>query len=139
MGIAIDSSNDAYVTGATSSIDFPSASPFQANLPGGTGQHAFVSKLSTSGTTLVYSTYLGGSGSDTARAIAVDSAGVAHVVGYTTSANFPTANPIQNTYGRQHGRRSWPASIPWDAVWHSRPSWEASLPMKPLAVAVDSF
>jgi hypothetical protein len=97
-GIALDSSNNAYVTGATSSIDFPSASPFQANLPGGTGQHAFVSKLSTSGTTLVYSTYLGGTGSDTARAIAVDSAGVAHVVGYTTSSNFPTANPIQNTY-----------------------------------------
>jgi hypothetical protein len=97
-GIALDSSVDVYVTGATSSSDFPTASSYQATLPGGTGQHAFVSKLSPTGTTLMYSTYLGGSGSDTARGISVDPTGVAHVVGFTTSSNFPTANPIQNTY-----------------------------------------
>ena len=96
--IALDASSNVYVAGATTSTDFPSASPFQAALPGGTGSHAFVSKLDPTGTKLVYSTYLGGSGSDTARGISVDTSGVAHVVGYTTSTNFPTANPIQNTY-----------------------------------------
>ena len=97
-GIALDRSNNVYVTGITSSTDFPLAGPLQGALPGGTGQHVFVSKLDDTGSKLVYSTYLGGSGIDTARAIAVDSSGVAHVTGYTTSSNFPMANPIQNTY-----------------------------------------
>ncbi|HEY6274642.1 MAG TPA: SBBP repeat-containing protein [Terriglobales bacterium] len=98
FGIALDNSNNVYVTGETSSTDFPTKGPFQATLAGGTGQDAFVTKLSSSGSSLFYSTYLGGTGSDTGRAVAVDSSGLAHVVGFTTSTNFPTANPIQNTY-----------------------------------------
>ncbi|HET9495709.1 MAG TPA: S-layer homology domain-containing protein, partial [Chloroflexia bacterium] len=60
---------------------------------------AFVSKLSAAGSTLVYSTYLGGSYADQGQGIAVDSGGSAYVTGKTSSTNFPLANPLQPTYG----------------------------------------
>jgi len=93
--IAVDSSGNAYVTGVTSSSDFPTANPLQAQLGG--GQNAFVSKLNAAGSALVYSTYLGGNGvyGDSANAIAVDSSGNAYVAGETDSSDFPTANPLQ--------------------------------------------
>ncbi|MEO6711791.1 MAG: SBBP repeat-containing protein [Mycobacteriales bacterium] len=59
----------------------------------------FVAKLNAAGNALVYSTYLGGSGNDRARGIALDSAGAPYVAGYTASTNFPTANAIQATNG----------------------------------------
>ena len=96
-GIAVDAGLNAYVTGSTNSLDFPTANAVQAAYGGGAFD-AFVSKLNAAGTALVYSTYLGGSGSDSGRGIAVDSAGNAYVTGETTSANFPTANPIQAVY-----------------------------------------
>jgi hypothetical protein len=98
-GIAVDSAGNAYVTGLTTSTDFPTANPFQSINAGGSfgNGNAFVTKLNASGTALVYSTYLGGSnisgqghGGDTALAIAVDSAGSAYVTGSTASSNFPT-------------------------------------------------
>jgi Abnormal spindle-like microcephaly-assoc'd, ASPM-SPD-2-Hydin/Beta-propeller repeat len=95
FGLALDSGSNVYVTGDTQSTNFPTENAFQAKLAGGSGQDAFVAKLNSAGSTLVYSTYLGGSGTDTAYGVAVDSTGVAHVVGSTTSTNFPTANPIQ--------------------------------------------
>lgn len=98
FGIALDSSSNVYVTGDTQSSNFPTQNAFQTKLAGGSPQAAFVSKLSSSGSTLVYSTYLGGSGTDTGYGVAVDPTGVAHVVGSTTSTNFPTANPIQTAY-----------------------------------------
>jgi Beta-propeller repeat/Abnormal spindle-like microcephaly-assoc'd, ASPM-SPD-2-Hydin len=98
FAIALDSSNNAYVTGSTNSTDFPTMTPFQSAFGGGTGTDAFVSKISSSGTSLVYSTYLGGNQPDGGRSIAVDSAGRAHVTGFTSSANFPVANPLQNVY-----------------------------------------
>jgi len=97
--VAADSSGDAYVTGATQSGNFPTQSPFQANRGAGSTQNAFVAELNSSGTALVYSTYLGGSQSDTGQAIQVDSSGDAYVAGYTFSSNFPTQNPIQGTCG----------------------------------------
>jgi len=96
-GIAVDSSGNAYVTGDTSSTNFPTASPLQATLEG--TQDAFVAKLNAAGSALVYSTYVGGSGSDVGRRIAVDSSGNAYITGYTASTNFPTASPLQGTYG----------------------------------------
>ncbi len=88
-GIAVDAAGNAYVTGSASSQNFPTtAGAFQAALKGGTD--GFVTELNPSGTALVYSTYLGGSGSDSATAIAVDSTGNAHVTGHTGSADFPT-------------------------------------------------
>jgi hypothetical protein len=96
--IAIDSAGDAYVVGSTSSSNFPTSAPLQASNQGGPGD-AFVAKLNAAGSALVYSTYLGGSGPDTANAIALDAAGEAFVVGSTASGNFPTASPLQSTLG----------------------------------------
>jgi len=95
--IAVDSGGNAYVTGITSSTNFPLKNPIQSTLKG-TGD-AFVTKLSPSGTALVYSTYLGGSGHDYADAIAVDSAGNAVIGGTTASTNFPVLNALQGTFG----------------------------------------
>jgi hypothetical protein len=93
-GIAVDSSGCAYVTGYTTSADFPILNPIQPSLLG-QGQ-VFVSKLDSSGSALIYSTYLGGTGGDnTGRGVALDSAGNAYVIGETTSTDFPIVNPIQ--------------------------------------------
>ena len=99
--IALDSSNNAYVTGRTTSANFPTANAIQATQANADAD-AFVTKINAAGTALVYSTYLGGSGGeafDAGSGIAVDSAGNAYVAGQTTSTNFPTANAIQPTFG----------------------------------------
>jgi hypothetical protein len=103
-GIAIDSFGAAYVTGGTTSVDFPTQNPLQpANHSGGRQTTAFISKFNAAGSALVYSTYLGGSGSDTGVAIATDANGAAYITGNTGSRDFPTRNPIQaapsNTLG----------------------------------------
>jgi hypothetical protein len=98
-GIAVDGAGNAYVTGATTSADFPtSAGAVQPTL-GGT-QNAFVTKINANGSTLAYSTYLGGSGFDQGSAIAVDAAGNAYVTGSATSTNFPTTpGAFQTAFG----------------------------------------
>jgi len=93
----VDAAGNAYVTGFTSSPDFPTANPVQAALGG--FQDAFVAKLNPSGSALVYSTYLGGSEYDVGRGITVDAAGNAYVTGDTFSSDFPTANPLQAALG----------------------------------------
>jgi hypothetical protein len=95
-GIVVDSAGSAYVTGQTASTTFPTRNPFQGTNAG--NNDAFVTKLSPTGSALVYSTYLGGSGTDFAYGIALDSAGNAYVTGYTHSTNFPTKNPFQGVY-----------------------------------------
>jgi hypothetical protein len=87
-GVGVDSVGNTYVTGVTDSTDFPTVSPIQSS-SGGNGD-AFVSKLNPGGTALLYSTYLGGSESDSAAAIAVDTKGDAFITGQTNSSNFPT-------------------------------------------------
>jgi Beta-propeller repeat len=95
--IAVDSTGAAYVTGDTASFDFPTTlGVFQTGLNG--QYNAFASKLSAAGSTLVYSTLVGGSGSDVGTAIAVDSAGRAIIGGYTSSSNFPTSGAIQTAF-----------------------------------------
>lgn len=93
-GIALDSSGNVYVTGITSSTNFPIADAVQATYGGGS-LDAFVTKLNASGTALVYSTYLGGSGYEGGIGLALDAAGNAYVAGVTISTDFPTANPFQ--------------------------------------------
>jgi hypothetical protein len=95
--IAVDSAGSAYVTGVTSSTNFPTTSgALQTSNAGGV--NAFVSKLNTTGTALLYSTYLGGSGSDQGLGIAVDPTGSAYITGATSSSNFPiTAGAPQTT------------------------------------------
>src|SRR5438309_1066180 len=94
-GIAVDSAGSAYVTGYTGSMNFPTAFAFQNTYAG--DLDAFVTKLNPSGSALLYSTFLGGSGQDEGHGIAVDSAGSAYVAGLTNSTNFPTALAFQNT------------------------------------------
>ncbi|HEV3278136.1 MAG TPA: SBBP repeat-containing protein [Terriglobia bacterium] len=89
FSLAVNSAGNAYVTGKTYSTNFPTTSgAFQTALPG--VHNAFVTELNTTGSALVYSTYLGGSGEDTAAGLAIDGSGNAYVVGRTDSTNFPT-------------------------------------------------
>ncbi|MGA3095035.1 MAG: SBBP repeat-containing protein [Bryobacteraceae bacterium] len=104
QGLAVDSAGSVYVTGRTSSVDFPMANAlygsFPARLPGTTPTYTpstFVTKFSPDGSSLVYSTYLGGDSEDDGYAIAVDSAGEAYVAGSTTSANFPITSGAYQT------------------------------------------
>ena len=99
-GVATDGAGNAYVTGSTSSSNFPTANAIQGTRPGGV-EDAFVAKLNPDGSALAYSTYLGGRLEDFGRAIAVDGAGNALIAGYTDSPNFPTANALQGAYSGQ--------------------------------------
>jgi hypothetical protein len=102
-GIAVDSVGDAYVTGSTTSTDFPTVRALRPNFGGGVTD-GFVAKLRPDGSALVFSTYLGGSDYDVGRSIAVDAGGNAYVTGQTGSPDFPTANALQPNYaGRSDG------------------------------------
>jgi hypothetical protein len=99
--IAADGEGNAYITGWTGSTNFPVLNAFQPTYAG--GWDAFVTKLNPSGSALVYSTYLGGSGQEdrvnagTPGGIAVDTAGNAYVTGDTQSSNFPVVNAYRST------------------------------------------
>jgi photosystem II stability/assembly factor-like uncharacterized protein len=95
LDIATDSSGSIYITGYTNSTDFPYVNGFQQQFAG--LSDSFVTRIDTNTSTIIYSTYLGGSNSDLGYAIAVDSSGNAYVAGLTGSQNFPTANPYQPT------------------------------------------
>ena len=92
--VALDSANEIYVTGSTSSGDFPVVNPYQS-YPGST--NAFISKISADGSSLLYSTYLGGNGFDQPSSIAIDGSSSVLVAGNTSSTNFPVANAYQST------------------------------------------
>jgi hypothetical protein len=97
-GLAVDSSGNAYVAGGTTSTDFPTTvnAPQSSNAG---GEDAFVTELNSSGSALVYSTYLGGSAGDRGYGVGVDASGNAYVTGYTGSTDFPTAHAHQGTLG----------------------------------------
>lgn len=91
FGIAVDSNGEAFVTGQTGSSDFPvTANAFQ-NTNGGLA--VFVTKLNSTGTQLLYSTYIHGENSESGNAIAVDAAGNAYITGVTSSTKFPVRAP----------------------------------------------
>ncbi len=92
--VVVDGAGDAYVTGITTSALFPLVTPLQGG-PGGGGD-AFVSKLNPSGSGLLFSTYLGGSGFDEGLALTLDQSDNVFVAGLTTSGNFPTTRPWQH-------------------------------------------
>ena len=94
--IAVDSLGNAYLTGVTYSFDFPTKNPYQGSFGAG-DRDAFVTKLSSNGNTLSYSTYFGGSGEDEGWGIAVDSLGNAYLTGMTFSSDFPTQNSYQSS------------------------------------------
>ncbi len=101
--IAVDASGNAYLTGLTTSNNFPTTTgAAQTTFGGGTCgttacSDAFVTKLNPDGSSLVYSTYLGGGDSDAGQGIALDDSENAYVTGSTLSTKFPTASPFQAT------------------------------------------
>jgi len=95
--IAVDSTGAVYVTGHTDSVDFPLLNPIQPILSG--YMNIFITKLNPAGTSMVYSTYLGGSMGELGLDIAVDSAGNAYITGDTDSPDFPLLNPVQASFG----------------------------------------
>ena len=101
-GITVDNAGDAYVTGSAG-INFsvtPSAFQTTCGNPNPSScENAFITKINPSGSALVYSTYLGGSGTDVGQSIAVDSLNNAYVTGWTSSTNFPLMNPLQGVFG----------------------------------------
>ena len=99
---------------------------------------AFVAKFNASGSALVYSTYLGGSGDDYGLGIALDSSGNAYVTGYTVSTNFPTMNPLQRDQWWRRRRLCGASSTPQDQLWFT-PLISAAAGMDDgFGIAVDS-
>jgi hypothetical protein len=97
-GIAVDRRGSAYVTGTTASLNFPTVNAFQQQIAGiDPSTDAFVTKLNPEGSSLAYSTYLGGGEPDSGNAIAVNGNGNAYVTGVTGSGDFPTRQPFQAT------------------------------------------
>ena len=100
QAIAVDSTGNVYVTGNTTSNDFPTLNAFQPVCAcKGSTPDAFISVLNPTGTGLIYSTYWGGSNNDSGVAIAVDAAHNAYVTGLTGSTDFPLVAPLQTTPG----------------------------------------
>jgi uncharacterized protein (TIGR03437 family) len=102
--IAVDAAGNVYVAGFTTSSDFPVTPGVLQHTYGGAGGNgckpfgdAFVAKINSTGTQLLYSTYLGGTMDDAAGAIVVDAAGNAYVTGATLSTNFPLHAPLQSS------------------------------------------
>ena len=99
--VAVDSAGSAFIVGSTRSADFPTANALQPDFRGASGggfyPDAFVTKLSPDGSSLVYSTYLGGLFWDGATDVAVDASGNAYVVGSTESVDFPRVGGIPRT------------------------------------------
>src|SRR5262249_8027727 len=95
--IALDPSGNAYVTGYNYLGGFPTKQgAYQTAIVG--FNDAFITKLNASGSSLIYSTYLGGTSENVAFGVAVDSFGNAYVTGHTESADFPTKNALQPTF-----------------------------------------
>jgi uncharacterized repeat protein (TIGR01451 family) len=103
LGIAVDAQGAAYVTGYTSSPNFPTAGPTPSAFAG--SFDAFVTKLDPTGSAILLSRYLGGAGADWGYGVAVDAQGAPYVAGWTTSSNFPVTPPpiLQATYGGGYG------------------------------------
>ncbi|MGL5346768.1 MAG: SBBP repeat-containing protein [Peptostreptococcaceae bacterium] len=97
-GVSVDNIENAYITGITTSTNFPLKYPYQSTFQG--TSDAFLTKIDTKligSNSLVYSTYLGGNNSVTARDIAIDTNKNAYITGYTDSTNFPVRNAYQST------------------------------------------
>jgi hypothetical protein len=98
LGIAVDGAGNVYLAGETSSSDFPVVNALQPRYGGGTS-NAFVAKINSAGTALLFATYLGGGGDDRASGLALDGDGNIYLTGSTSSADFPTVNAIQPAHG----------------------------------------
>src|SRR5215469_1265211 len=99
-GIAVDASGNAFVSGYTDAANFPVTANASQGAFGGGAVDAFVAEINAAGSSLQFSTFLGGSGTDGGFGIALDTAGSIYVSGFTDSAGFPTtAGAFQTTFG----------------------------------------
>jgi hypothetical protein len=98
LDIALDAADRATVVGHTSSTDFPTVAPLQAQLMAPEAD-LFVAQFAADGAQLRFSTYLGGTGGDFPASVALDAAGNIHITGLTGSLDFPLAAPIQSMAG----------------------------------------
>ena len=120
FGIAVDKDGNAYVVGETNSVDFPVQTPFQGSLAGAPDKgayqsrelDAFVTKVSSDGSRFIYSTYLGGSGTERASDLVVGGDGSAYLTGFTDSMDFPTRGAVQGV--RRGGRDAFVVRIASD-------------------------
>ena len=96
LAIVLDANGNPYIAGQTTSLNFPTLDPLQATNAG--VQDAFIARFNSSGSTLLWGSYLGGSQADGATAIGIDGSGRIHVAGVTQSANFPRQNPLQASH-----------------------------------------
>jgi hypothetical protein len=101
--VALDSGGNAYVTGSTSSSDFPAVNPHQPGPFRADDLDAFLVKVPAAGGPFTFATRLGGGNDDRGLAVAVDGAGNAYVTGDTLSPGFPTVRPIQAASGGSAG------------------------------------
>ncbi len=101
IALVLDSANEVYVTGSTSSNNFPIVKAYQSQQPG--PYAGFLTKISADGSSLLYSTYLGGNTFDQPSCISIDGLGQVYVAGYTMSQNFPVANAYQATVQPNQG------------------------------------
>lgn len=107
LGIAVDPAGNAYLTGFTTSPNFPTAGAISTNIHGTVDPFfhtyyegdAFITKLDPTGGSLVYSTYLGGTNQDEGLAIALDASGSVTITGETASGDFPVVNAAQPIFG----------------------------------------
>jgi hypothetical protein len=130
-GIAVDSSGNAYVTGGTTSSDFPAVVGPDTSFKG-LGD-AFVAKVNLSGTAIVYAGFLGGSNYDVGEDIAVDASGNAYVTGGTTSSDFPAVVGPDTSFkglGDAFVARVNPPARPWSTP----ASWAGQAMMRALAL-----
>jgi hypothetical protein len=110
--ISLDGAGDAFIAGETQSSDFPTVNAFQGTLKCPSGGNAFLAKMAADGSSLIYSTYLGGTGApsygatrgDYAMAVAVDANGEAYVTGGASSTDFPILNALQSVNKTTFGR-----------------------------------
>ncbi len=109
-GIAVNSSGEAFVVGRTASTNYPTVSAYDAIFNGG-AEDAFITKLNAAGTSLVYSTYLGGSRNERAADVVINSSDEAFITGGTSSADFPT---IAGSYDVSYNGIYHSGSIPYD-------------------------
>ncbi len=97
--IAVDDNGDLYLVGETDSDNFPLVNPIQSSNPGVEYWGLFVSKLNSTGTALIYSTYMASGGDEDGMGLAIDQTGAVYVIADTDASSFPLENPIQSTYG----------------------------------------
>lgn len=136
-GIAIDRNRNVYITGQTSSLNYPTKNPLQSMRDG--ANDAFVTKLSADGSMPVFSTYIGGRNSgDKGAAIAVDKAGNVYFTGETNSLNFPLVNSAQPIYRGNTDAFVCKLSIDGNVLIYST-TWGGTLQDVAHGIALDQF